>query len=108
MGALINDYRASHGLQPLVPTENLAALADEHSMGMTAQKKLSHDGFRNRAQRTQSKVCLENVGWNYPSLETQLEGWRQSPTHDRNLLESKVSRMGLAVNTQYVAFFACT
>ena len=108
LGNLINDYRAGHGLQPLIPAENLVALADEHSAGMAAQRKLSHDGFRDRAQRTQSAVCVENVGWNYPSPETQLEGWRKSPTHDRNLLHPKVSRMGLAVNTRYVAFFACT
>ena len=108
LGNLINDYRASHGLQPLIPAKNLAALADAHSAGMAAQRKLSHDGFRNRAQRAQSDVCVENVGWNYPSPEAQLEGWRNSPTHDRNLLDPNVTRMGLAVNTRYVAFFACT
>ena len=108
LGDLINDYRADRGLQPLISAENLAALANEHSAGMAARKKLSHDGFRNRAQRTQSDVCVENVGWNYPSPEAQLEGWRNSPTHDRNLLHPTVTRMGLAVNTRYVAFFACT
>ena len=108
LGHLINDYRASHGLQPLIPAVTLAALADEHSAGMAARKKLSHDGFRHRAQRTQSDVCVENVGWNYPSPEAQLEGWRNSPSHDRNLLNPTVTRMGLAVTTRYVAFFACT
>ena len=108
LSPLINDYREVNGLSPLVFAENLAALADEHSVDMAAQHKLSHDGFRTRAQRTRSKVCVENVGWNDPTPETQLEGWRRSPAHDRNLLEPNVSRMGLAVTTRYVAFFACT
>ena len=108
LSQLINDYRARHGLQPLTFAENLAALANDHSVDMAARRKLSHDGFRNRAQSTRSKVCVENVGWNYPTAATQLDGWRHSPTHDRNLLEPKVSRMGLAVTTRYVAFFACT
>lgn len=108
LGQLINDYRQQHGLQPLNFVQDLANLADEHSTRMAAQRKLSHDGFRDRAVRTRSKVCVENVGWNYPSPATQLEGWKLSPTHDRNLLEPKVSGMGLAVTTRYVAFFACT
>jgi len=36
-----------------------------------------------------------------------LEGWRLSPTHYRDLLEPKVSRMGLAVTTRHMTFFAC-
>lgn len=107
LGNLINDYRADRGLRPLIPAKNLAALADEHSVGMAAQGKLSHDGFGNRAQRTHSDVCVENVGWNYPSPEAQLEGWRNSPTHDRNLLNPNVTRMGIGFNSRYVAFFAC-
>lgn len=108
LSKLINDYRAVNGLAPLVFAQNLAALAGEHSVDMATQRKLSHDGFKTRAQSTRSKVCVENVGWNYPTPETQLDGWRRSPTHDRNLLEPNVSRMGLAVTTRYVAFFACT
>lgn len=108
LGELINTYRQRNGLQPLAFAENLAELADEHSVDMAAQRKLSHDGFQSRARRTSSRVCVENVGWNYPTAETQFDGWRRSPTHDRNLLDPKVSRMGLAVTTRYVAFFACT
>jgi uncharacterized protein YkwD len=36
-----------------------------------------------------------------------LEGWRHSPEHHRNLLEPKVSRMGIAADARYVTFFAC-
>lgn len=107
LARLINAYRALNGLEPLATEEQLEALAGEHSAQMTAARRLSHEGFRERAQLTRSKVCVENVGWNYRTPESLLEGWRQSPTHHRNLLEPRVSRMGVAIRSVYVTFFAC-
>lgn len=104
---LINDYREQQGLAPLAFADDLAGLAAEHSARMAARRQLSHDGFRDRYQRAGSRVCVENVGWNYPTAEALLDGWRQSPGHHRNLLEQKVSRMGIGVSTQYVTLFAC-
>jgi uncharacterized protein YkwD len=104
---LINDYRQANGLAPLALAEGLALLAGEHSEGMAGQRQLSHDGFRARFQRAASKICVENVGWNYATPEGLLEGWRLSPSHHRNLLEPKVGRMGIAVESRYVTFFAC-
>ena len=54
-----------------------------------------------------AKVCVENLGWNYPTPEGLLEGWQLSATHHRNLLEPRVARMGLAASGDYVTFFAC-
>lgn len=105
---LINDYRRDHGLGPLAVVEDLKAIASEHSSRMASQRRLSHDGFRNRFERTNARICVENVGWNFPFPEAQLEGWRASPGHHRNLLEPKVGRMGLAVTGPYVTFFACS
>jgi uncharacterized protein YkwD len=70
--------------------------------------RLSHDGFRDRFDRTRARVCVENVGMNFPHAEAQLDGWRASPGHHRNLLEPKVARMGIARANTYVAFFACS
>jgi len=39
-----------------------------------------------------------------PVSEAQLEGWRASPGHHRNLLEPKVARMGVAASRSYVTF----
>ncbi|MDP1899545.1 MAG: CAP domain-containing protein [Rubrivivax sp.] len=107
LAELINDYRLRQGLAPLAFTEDLVQLAGEHSASMAGQRQLSHEGFRTRFQRAGSKVCVENVGWNYPTAEALLDGWRLSPAHHRNLLEPKVSRMGIAVQAHYVTFFAC-
>lgn len=103
----INDYRLANGLAPLSWSDELAALAAEHSQEMAAQRQLSHNGFRDRRKRTASRICVENVAHNFPTVETLLAGWRHSPGHQRNLVEPKVERMGLAATARYVTFFAC-
>lgn len=107
LAGLINDYRQRHGLAPLVFAGELAALAGEHSESMSEQRRLSHKGFRSRLRRASSRLCVENVGRGYPTAETLLDGWRQSPSHHVNLLEPAVLRMGIAANARYVTFFAC-
>jgi uncharacterized protein YkwD len=107
LAAVINDYRAQNALPPLAVVDDLASLADEHSQEMAAERRLSHDGFRARMGRTDSRLCVENVAHNFPTPETLVEGWRRSPAHHRNLLEPGVSRMGLAATGRYVTYFAC-
>lgn len=107
LAAVINDYRQQNALPPLAVVEDLANLADEHSQEMASERRLSHDGFRARMGRTDSRLCVENVAHNFPTPETLVEGWRRSPAHHRNLLEPGVSRMGLAATGRYVTFFAC-
>jgi len=108
LAELINEYRRDRGLGPLAVVEELRTIATEHSSRMAVERRLSHEGFRNRFDRTNARICIENVGWNFPYPEAQLEGWRASPGHHRNLLEPKVARMGLAVAGPYVTFFACS
>ena len=103
----INSYRADNGLEPLSLAGELAELANDHSSQMSERRQLSHDGFRDRFRNASSKLCVENVGWNFRTAEGLLEGWRRSPAHHRNLLEPKISRMGLAISARYVTFFAC-
>jgi uncharacterized protein YkwD len=104
---LINRYRENQGLAPLTITQDLVTIATEHSTDMAVRRQLSHDGFYDRFDRTGSRICVENVGRNYPTAEALLDGWRHSPEHHRNLLEPKVSRMGIAADARYVTFFAC-
>jgi len=108
LAALINEYRADRGLAPLELVPDLSALASEHSLQMAEQRHLSHDGFRNRFDRTRARLCVENVGVNFPHAEAQLDGWRASPGHHRNLLEPKVGRMGIAMSSRFVTYFACS
>lgn len=103
----INAYRRAQGLAPLAPADELVALANGHSQSMAALRQMSHEGFRQRFRSAGAKVCVENLGWNYPTPEGLLEGWRLSASHHRNLLEPRVARMGLAASGDYVTFFAC-
>jgi len=107
LAELINDYRSRNGLGSLELVADLTALAAEHSSQMVEHRRLSHDGFRDRFDRTRARVCVENVGMNFPHAEAQLEGWRASPGHHRNLLDPKVARMGIAMSRTFVTFFAC-
>ena len=52
-------------------------------------------------------MCVENVGFNYRSPESQFEGWRGSAGHDRNMLDKRVDRMGIGVAADYVTLIAC-
>ncbi len=108
LAELINEYRSYRGLAPLELVPDLNAIASEHSVEMAQDGRLSHDGFMERFDRTGARICVENVGWNFPHAEAQLDGWRASPGHDRNLLEPKVVRMGIARSSTFVTFFACS
>jgi uncharacterized protein YkwD len=107
LALLINEYRSNRGLAPLELASELNELASEHSSQMAEQRRLSHDGFRERFDRARARLCVENVGVNFPHGEAQLDGWRASPGHHRNLLEPKVARMGIARSASFVTFFAC-
>lgn len=108
LALLINQYRAHRGLAPLELALDLSAIASEHSTQMAQYGRLSHDGFYDRFDRTRARLCVENVGMNFPHAEAQLDGWRASPGHHRNLLEPKVARMGIARSRTFVTFFACS
>jgi uncharacterized protein YkwD len=74
---------------------------------MAAAGRMSHDGFPSRARRSGLALCVENVGWNYRSPDAQVDAWRASPGHDRNLLDRRVARMGIGVAEDYVTLIAC-
>lgn len=105
---VVNEYRQRNGLAPLRIAEDLGSLAQAHSVKMAERRRISHDGFRDRFNRTTSRICVENVGMNFPHPEAQVDGWRASPGHDRNLLEPRVTRVGIANNRSFVTFFACS
>ena len=103
----INAYRVKHGVKELSPAANLDVLAQEHSKRMAQAGQLSHEGFRERGMRSDSPVCVENVGWNYTSPEAQLKAWIESPGHDRNMLDPKITKAGIGEANAYVTFIAC-
>jgi len=107
LGDFVNVYRTEHGLPPLHVDATLSALAREHSAAMAKAGKMSHDEFPNRVRRSGHAMCVENVGWNYPTAQRQFEAWRQSSGHNRNMLDRRVDSLGIGVAGDYVTLMAC-
>ena len=107
LGELANQYRVRQGKEPLVADPALAALAREHSIAMAKAGRLSHDDFQSRFRRSGYGMCVENVGWNYPTPGAQLQAWQQSPGHDHNLVDARVRHMGIGTASDYVTFIGC-
>ncbi len=104
---LVNEYRTRHGTETLAADPVLTRLAHEHSAAMANAGKLSHDGFPGRAQRSGYAMCVENVGWNYPTADDQFNGWRESAGHERNMRDRRVQRIGIATIGGYTTMLAC-
>ncbi len=107
LAQLINEYRASKALPALTLDARLADLAREHSAAMASSKRLSHDAFAARVNRSGYGMCVENVGWNYGSPKGFFDAWRASPGHDHNLLDPRVDHVGIGASSDYVAMVAC-
>ncbi|MCL2789830.1 MAG: CAP domain-containing protein [Desulfobulbus sp.] len=103
----INRYRYDRGLESLRFDANLIRLARHHSFEMFRQKIMSHRNFDQRFQRSGSRMCVENVGWNFSVPLKQFDAWRQSRDHDQNMLKEGVTKVGIAEVGNYVTFFAC-
>ena len=107
LAAMVNQYRASHGLPDLTVDTTIAGLATEHSAAMAQAGQLNHDDFPSRVRRSGLPMCVENIGWNYRSPESQFDGWRASPGHNGNMLDPRVERMGIGIVSGYVTMIAC-
>jgi len=103
----INRYRQDNGLGSLRFDANLIWLAKHHSFEMFRQKMMSHRNFDQRFDRSGSRMCVENVGWNYSTPLKQFDAWRQSSGHDQNMLKPEITKAGIAEVGNYVTFFAC-
>jgi uncharacterized protein YkwD len=107
LASLVNDYRASKHTAALKTDPVLSELAREHSAAMVRAKRMSHEDFKTRFRRSGYGMCVENVGWNYPTAAEQLKAWQDSPGHDRNMLDARVTHVGIGVAGDYVTFIAC-
>ena len=103
----INRYRLEHGLNRLEPDPDLDRLARSHCIDMFQRQKMHHRHFKDRREQAGTRVCVENVGWNFISPLQLFDGWRGSRGHNRNLLEDRINRVGIAEIGRYVTYFAC-
>lgn len=101
---LINEYRKKHGLKPLQLSPELTAAAKAHSRDLARFDRISHygsDGSNplDRVKRAgyNPRLAAENVGTGQATFEEVLQGWKASPSHNKNLLMADARHMGIAL-----------
>ena len=101
---LINGYRKQHGLKPLIINAALTEAAKLHSRDLAKWDRISHygsDGSNpwDRVKRVgyNAKVTAENVGTGQVTVDEVMKGWQNSPGHNKNLLLTDASDMGIAL-----------
>jgi uncharacterized protein YkwD len=106
---LVNEYRNSNGLDPLVSDGALSTTAAHHSEDMATYGFFSHEteqssyypegsGYVDRmaweGHPTYGYIA-ENIAWGQPTAEEAFEAWRVSPVHDANMLDSNYTTIGI-------------
>ena len=113
--SMISGYRGNNGLGPVVIDPELMRLASDQAQAMAARDKLDHDAAHPFAERIRksgynAKVAVENIGAGYHTLAEAFSGWRDSPPHKANMLNSGVTHMGIAAvytpKSKYKVFWA--
>ncbi len=114
-GALVSEYRKSHGLGGVVTDADLQRVAQAQADAMASANLLSHTVEGPLATRlarvnASDRTSVENVSAGYDDLASALGGWRRSPAHNANLLYEPMRRMGIAAatapGTRYGTFWA--
>ncbi|PSB55712.1 CAP domain-containing protein [Chamaesiphon polymorphus CCALA 037] len=89
---LVNKYRQSRNLPPLVADPDISAQAKAHSEQMARSGNMSHDGFNERVAsvaktivyRNAAENVAYNMGYGQPDL-VAVQGWIESPGHKKNM-----------------------
>lgn len=107
---LVNAHRQSIDKSSLIRNTTADDLAAEHTNYMIAQQRISHDDFSARFQSLKQDVNAygagENVAYGYPTAETVMEGWINSPGHKANI-EGNFTHIGIAAikNSEGVYYY---
>jgi uncharacterized protein YkwD len=113
--SMISGYRGNNGLGPVTIDPELMRLASEQATAMAARDKMDHDvgrPFQDRIRKSgyPVKVAVENISAGYHTLAEAFSGWRDSPPHRANMLNSNVTHMGIAAvytpKSKYKVFWA--
>ena len=97
---LINDYRASKGLNTLQVINHISFKSEEHNEYMIDNNVVNHDYFQERSnniiQVLGAEKVGENIAYNYPTAQAALNAWLNSPTHKANI-EGDFTHFGISV-----------
>ncbi len=114
--SLLSDYRRKNGLPAVEIDARLVEMAEAQAKAMASRNQVTHDpGGRNfnkrlKASGFEAKTAAENVSAGYHTLAEAFSGWRDSPSHNKNMLLSGATKMGIATayapNSKYKVFWA--
>ncbi len=114
--SMISDYRRGNALGAVELDPTLMRVAEDHARAMAKADKVSHDlggkGLKQRMQTAsfRATVMAENVGAGYQTLAEAFSGWRDSPSHNKNMLIPAVTKMGIGTayvpNSKYKVYWA--
>jgi uncharacterized protein YkwD len=114
--SMLSDYRRASGLPAVQPDPVLLEVARDQARRMASVDKLTHDpGGRGFVQRLnssnyQAARAAENIGAGYHTLAEAFSGWRDSPSHNKNMLLPGATRFGIATAyapaSKYKVFWA--
>lgn len=97
---LINNYRASIGLNRLEVINHISYKSQEHNIYMIDNNVVNHDYFQQRSnnlvQVLGAQRVGENIAYNYQSAEGALNAWMNSPGHKENI-EGDYTHIGISV-----------
>jgi uncharacterized protein YkwD len=113
--SMISGFRQNNGLGAVTIDPALMQLALMQATAMAARDKLDHetkDGFAKRMKQAgfDPRVTVENVSAGYHTLAEAFSGWRDSPPHRAHMLQTGVTRIGIAVgyspSSKYKVYWA--
>ena len=98
---LINDYRVSQGLNTLELINHISYKSEEHNKYMIDNNVVNHDYFEQRSNNIINVLGAERVGeniaYNYPTAESAMAAWLNSPGHKSNI-EGDYTHLGISVS----------
>jgi len=112
---LINKFRASNGLPPVMVDPSLVEAARYQAVAMASANVLSHEIGGDFTRRMNSAGfyyanAAENVGAGHTSVEDAINAWIRSPHHHENMLMKDATRIGMVVadapNSRYRNYWA--
>jgi uncharacterized protein YkwD len=97
---VVNQTRATHGLQPVRFDMTLERAARAHSGDMLRKGYFAHGPFvqRLRSYGAKTRFVGENLAWGsgrYARARWIVESWLASPSHRANLLRPGFDRIGI-------------
>jgi uncharacterized protein YkwD len=94
---MFSAYRGNKGLEPWILDEKLQDVAAAEARAMAkADKPKSADVVKARLVGAGFTSPAANLSAGYHTLAEAFSGWRDSPQHNRVLLDARTRRMGIA------------